>query len=601
MTAKRRESAETRRLRKVAEKALEGNPPGASSGPFPADTERLVHELRVHQVELEMQNEELRRTQYDLEAARDAAQAANRAKGAFLANMSHEIRTPLSGVIGMLRLLRETPLDDSQRRYAELAATSAAQLLHLIDDILDFSKIEAGKLEFESVEFSPRLVTEESFRGLSILAQQKGISLSCRIEPEVPKLLVGDPHRLRQVLVNLVGNAVKFTERGEVEIQVTLEGTRGSADARHCDLGGSAREPPSGLAAHSSGRPVTLCFTVRDTGIGIPTDRMDRLFQSFSQVDDSTARTFGGTGLGLAISRQLVEQMGGSIRVQSETGSGSVFAFSVPLAVARPKPRATDAALAVMRDEADTIPMRVRILVAEDEPINREVAVTYLQKRRDWQVMAVGDGRAAAEAVSFEAFDLVLMDIQMPGLDGFEATRLIREQESPGGPRIPIIGLTAHALKGDRDKCLEAGMDDYLAKPVDPETLCATVERWVGNPSRQPPPKNLPEGNALARLRSHLSSEQREELRRSFLENLNEGLANIQEALAKGDARQLAFWAHRLRGSLVVFGFAAAAGIAQGIETLTEAPRFDGVAALVTALERELERVVAALEGQPGV
>ncbi|MBE0616670.1 MAG: hybrid sensor histidine kinase/response regulator, partial [Proteobacteria bacterium] len=241
----------------------------------------------MHQVELETQNEQLRRVQAELESARDAAQQASRAKSAFLANMSHEIRTPVSGIVGMLQLLGATPLEDGQRRYATLAATCAGELLRLIDDILDFSKVEAGKLEFESAVFCPSSVVEESLSVLEPAAQAKGLGLSCRIAAGIPPLLLGDPHRLRQVLVNLIGNAVKFTHQGRVTVV---------AEARPARVGHSV-----------------LDISVVDTGIGIPARRRDRLFHNFSQVDDSTARAYGGTGLGLAISRQLVERMGGAV------------------------------------------------------------------------------------------------------------------------------------------------------------------------------------------------------------------------------------------------------------------------------------------------
>ncbi|MHB8762913.1 MAG: ATP-binding protein [Deferrisomatales bacterium] len=583
MSRERKEPADARRLRRRAEDRLHGGPPGATGDRPPADLQRLVHELQVHQVELELQNEELRSAQAELEAARDAAQAASRAKSTFLTNMSHEIRTPLSGVIGMLRLLRETPLDDTQQRYAELASTSAVHLLHLIDDLLDLSKIEAGKLELESATFDPRLVVEEAVRGLAVLAQDKGIGLACRIAPEVPGLVAGDPHRLRQVLVNLIGNAVKFTEKGQVEVTVSR-----------------APSSPVPAAPFSGLRAERLSFSVRDTGIGIPAGAMDRLFASFSQADDSMARVHGGTGLGLAISRQLVEHMGGSLGVESEEGRGSVFTCTIPFTAARAEAPEPEEATAAAR-EAPSLPTELRILVAEDEPVNREVAVALLQ-HRGWRVTAVADGSAAVEAWLAEPFDLVLMDVQMPGLDGFAATRLIRQREGPGGARVPIVGLTAHALKGDRERCLAAGMDDYLAKPVAPETLYAAVERWVGRRAGSREARRATErtGRDLLVASFGAGAGKKGDLGRSFLGTVGEGPGRLREALAKGDAGEVAFWAHRLAGSLSVFGFTVATGVVRALEALGEEDRLGGAGELLARLEEEIARAKALLVDASG-
>jgi CheY-like chemotaxis protein/HPt (histidine-containing phosphotransfer) domain-containing protein len=323
---------------------------------------------------------------------------------------------------------------------------------------------------------------------------------------------------------------------------------------------------------------------------------MERLFLNFSQLDESMARTYGGTGLGLAISKQLVERMGGAIRVQSEEGKGSVFSFAIPFAVVRGEVRAREAIPAPSGERPAPTAGQVRVLVAEDEPVNREVTVAYLQ-RKGWQVTAVCNGRAALEALNSEPFDVVLMDVQMPEVDGFEATRRIREQEGSGGDRVPIIGLTAHALKGDREKCLGAGMDDYLAKPVEPETLYSAVERWARNPSSRRPPRRLPAGDALAFLDPRLSEEQRTGLRSTLHTSLTDGLRGLKAAQVAEDLGQIAFWAHRLRGALVVFRFAAAARLAEEIETRASASRRRGLTALVAALEQEVEQIEALLSG----
>ena len=390
------------------------------------------------------------------QAASMAAQAASRAKSDFLANMSHEIRTPLNGVVGMLQLLAGTPLDAGQRRYASVAVASAKSLLTLINDILDFSKIEAGKLELEHLPFDLAELAEQAVAILSVRAGEKGLAVSCAVDPAVAHRRVGPGDRVRQVLVNLLGNAVKFTAAGSVTLRVTM---------------GDPAGDPAGHAAD------LIRFAVTDTGVGIPPDRLDRLFKSFSQVDASTTRKYGGTGLGLAISRQLAELMGGAVGVESTVGVGSTFWFTARLpADAQPAAAAEPTAVpSTPPAAAAAVPAGRRVLVAEDNEVNQMV-VGEMLRRLGYAADLVGDGRAAVEAFVRGGYDLVLMDCQMPEMDGFAATAAIRAE---GGPRVPIVALTANALAGDRERCLAAGMDDYLTKPIDAGALAEKLARWL--------------------------------------------------------------------------------------------------------------------------
>ncbi len=531
--------------------------------------------------QLELKNCELQRANEELVEARTAALQAAQAKSEFLRQMSHEIRTPMNAVLGMVQLLLTSDLSAEQRQYVDVALNSGRALLAIINDILDLSKIEAGRMVLEKLDFDLRGTLEDAIGALRFQAEAKGLTVSSRVAAEIPDLLRGDCQRLRQVLNNLAANAIKFTERGGVSISVELlSETDGKARVR---------------------------FAVTDTGIGIRPEQAAALFSPFVQADVSTTRKYGGTGLGLSISKRLVELMSGEIGLESREGEGSTFWFTAVFETPAEKAVApTTEPLPASRGKSGSERMEgrgngARILVADDDPTNRYVALALLG-RLGYKADAVSGGAEAVEALQQGEYDVVLMDCEMPGMDGYEATRRIRDSGNP----LPIVAVTAHAMADEREKCIRAGMNDFLAKPLDFQGLAEILAKWLqatnagvevdtaGPAGPAQAPAIFDSETLLKRLMGDRALAGT--VINKYLEEFPSQLNDLRERLAEKDWRGARLQAHTLKDAAGTVSAGGVRAVAMEMEHAAAAGELDGFGELLRRAVAEFETLMRTLE-----